>query len=139
MASVLNTPKDIILFDGVCNFCNGYINYVIAYDHRNQFNFAPLQSGTAAVLSEKYKTDFERLNSIIVVRENGFLTQSRAVLYILKNLNVWWSPLINLAYLIPNIIRNWFYTAFAKKRYSLFGRTESCMIPTAEVRSRFLT
>lgn len=138
MAPVLNTPKDIILFDGVCNFCNGYINYVIAYDHRNQFNFTPLHSGTAAVLSEKYKTDFERLNSIIVVRENGFLTQSRAVLYILKNLNVWWSPLINLAYLIPNIARNWLYEAFAKKRYTLFGRTESCMVPTKEVRSRFL-
>ena len=139
MAPVLNIPKDIILFDGVCNFCNGYINYVIAHDHRNKFHFAPLQSKTSAMLSEMHKTDFEKLNSIVVAKGNEVLTQSKAVLYILKNLDTWWSPLINLAYLIPNIIRNWFYTAFANKRYSLFGRTESCMIPTAEVRSRFLT
>ncbi|QIL38619.1 DUF393 domain-containing protein [Pedobacter sp. HDW13] len=139
MAPVLNTPKDIILFDGVCNFCNSYINYVIAYDHRNKFHFAPLQSNTSATLSEIHKTDFEKLNSIIVVRENGFLTQSKAVLYILKNLNAWWSPLVNVAYLIPDISRNWLYEALAKKRYTLFGRTESCMLPTEEVRSRFLT
>lgn len=139
MAPVLNTPKDIILFDGVCNFCNGYINYVIAHDHHHKFHFAPLQSKTSAMLSEMHQTDFEKLNSIVVVKGNEVLTQSKAVLYILKNLDTWWSPLINLAYLIPNIIRNWFYTAFANKRYSLFGRTESCMIPTVEIRSRFLT
>jgi len=139
MATVLNTPKDIILFDGVCNFCNRYINYVIAYDHRNKFHYAPLQGDTSAMLSKMHKTDFEKFNSIIVVRENGILTQSKAVLYILKNLNTWWSPLINLAYLIPNIARNWLYEAFAKKRYTFFGRTQSCMLPTEEVRSRFLT
>ncbi|WP_025145824.1 thiol-disulfide oxidoreductase DCC family protein [Pedobacter jeongneungensis] len=138
MASVLETKKDIILFDGVCNFCNGYINYILLHDQKNKFSFAPLQSKTTLELSKEFQVNFSKLNSIVVISGNRFLTQSKAVLYILKNLDTWWSPLVNLGYLIPGLIRNQLYKIFANNRYVLFGQANSCMVPTAEVRSKFL-
>lgn len=139
MAPVLNTQKDIILFDGVCNFCNRYINYIIAHDGKNRFSFAPLESETASALGRQYKVNFSELNSIVVISKDGFLTESKAVLYILKNLDTWWSPLTNLGYLIPGFIRNRLYKTFADNRYALFGQANHCMVPTEEVRNKFLT
>ncbi|TBO40325.1 thiol-disulfide oxidoreductase DCC family protein [Pedobacter kyonggii] len=138
MAPILDTTKDIILFDGVCNFCNGFINYIITHDQANRFCFAPLDSKTALQLGKVHRVNFIKLNSIIVARNNKFLTQSNAVAYILKNLNVWWAPLINVGYLVPGFIRNWLYKAFANNRYALFGQTDSCMLPTEHIRSKFL-
>jgi predicted DCC family thiol-disulfide oxidoreductase YuxK len=137
MAPLLDT-RDIILFDGVCNFCNRYINYIIANDRANKFSFAPLESKTASELDKEHQVNFSKLNSIIVISNNKFLTESKAVLYILKNLDTWWSPLINLGYLIPGCIRNRLYKTFANNRYALFGQTNSCMLPTDEIRSKFL-
>ncbi|WP_293312154.1 thiol-disulfide oxidoreductase DCC family protein [Pedobacter sp. UBA5917] len=138
MAPVLNTRKDIILFDGVCNFCNRYINYIIAHDGKNRFSFAPLESETASALGRQYQLNFSKLNSIVVISKDRFLTESKAVLHILKNLNTWWSPFVNLGYLIPGFIRNWLYKTFAHNRYALFGQADSCMVPTEEVRGKFL-
>ncbi|WP_343523200.1 DCC1-like thiol-disulfide oxidoreductase family protein [Pedobacter sp.] len=138
MASFLNRQKDIILFDGVCNFCNRYINYIIRYDRANKFSFAPLESKTASHLSQHHQVNFNELNSIVLISGDKLLTQSEAVLHILKNLGTWWSPLINLGYLIPGCIRNRLYKIFARHRYALFGQTNSCMLPTDEIRSKFL-
>ena len=138
MAPILDTTKDIILFDGVCNFCNGFINYIIAHDQASRFSFATLDSKTASQLGKVHQVNFIKLNSIIVVRNNEFLIQSNAVAYILKNLNVWWAPLINVGHLVPGCIRNWLYKAFANNRYVLFGQTDSCMLPTEDIRSKFL-
>lgn len=138
MAPVLNIQKDIILFDGVCNFCNRYINYIIAHDEKNRFNFAPLESKTASELGKQHQVDFSKFNSIVVIDENGFLTESKAVLHILKNLDTWWSPLALLGYLIPGFIRNRLYKTFANNRYTLFGQKNSCMVPTEQIRSKFL-
>ncbi|MBO9674124.1 MAG: DUF393 domain-containing protein [Sphingobacteriaceae bacterium] len=138
MASFLNKQKDIILFDGVCNFCNRYINYIITQDRTNKFNFAPLESRAASELGQQHQVNFNELNSIVLISGDKFFTQSEAVLHILKNLGTWWSPLINLGYLIPGCIRNRLYKVFANNRYALLGQTNSCMLPTEEIRSKFL-
>ncbi|WP_293744180.1 thiol-disulfide oxidoreductase DCC family protein [uncultured Pedobacter sp.] len=139
MASFLNTQKDIILFDGVCNFCNSYINYTIRHDRVNRFLFAPLDGETALKLSQQHRVNFNKFDSIIVISGNRFFSKSEAVLHILKNLGTWWSPIINVAYLVPGCIRNQLYQKFARNRYALFGQADHCMVPTADVRSKFLT
>jgi predicted DCC family thiol-disulfide oxidoreductase YuxK len=139
MAPVLTTNIDIILFDGVCNFCNRYINYIIAHDKANKFVFAPLQSESAQHLAAFYQVDLEGFNSIVVVHNDKIYTQSKAVIHIVKNICTWWLPLAYLAYIIPPFIRNYLYTAFANKRYALFGQSESCMVPTIQIRRKFLS
>jgi len=138
MAPVLGYNKDIILFDGVCNFCNSYINYVIAHDKANRFAFAPLQSHTATRMSARFQTDFKELNSVVVIHGDEVYTHSAAVIHIVKNLSTIWLPLAYLSYLVPPFIRNRLYTAFANKRYTLFGQSESCRVPSIQVRNKFL-
>ncbi|MBB6127398.1 thiol-disulfide oxidoreductase DCC family protein [Mucilaginibacter lappiensis] len=138
MAPVLDYSKDIILFDGVCNFCNSYVNYVIAHDKADKFVFAPLQSNTATRMTARFQTDFKELNSVVVIHGNEVYTHSAAVIHIVKNLSTVWLPLAYLAWLVPPFIRNKLYTAFADKRYVLFGQSESCMVPTAQVKHKFL-
>jgi predicted DCC family thiol-disulfide oxidoreductase YuxK len=139
MAPILTTKFDIILFDGVCNFCNRYINYIIMHDKDNKFVFAPVQSNSAHHLAALYQIDLQGLNSIVVVHDDKVYTRSDAVIHIIKNLNTRWLPLAYLAYIIPPFIRNYLYTAFANKRYALFGQAESCVVPTIHIKSKFLT
>lgn len=139
MAPFLNFDKDIILFDGVCNFCNGYINYVIAHDKANRFAFAPLQSHTAVRLAARFEIDFQELNSVVVINGDNVYTEAAAVIYIIKKLSTVWQPLAYLAQLIPKFIGNRIYQHFAKKRYILFGESATCMVPTDQVKHKFLT
>ncbi|MFW0715954.1 thiol-disulfide oxidoreductase DCC family protein [Pedobacter sp. N23S346] len=138
MAPVLSQKKDIILFDGVCNFCNSYVNYIIAHDQNDRFTFAPLDSETALILGKRHSVDFKAINSIIVIYGNTYLTQSDAIIYILKHLNRWTAILANVSYLLPAFARNKLYTCFANNRYRLFGQSNSCVIPTEKVRLKFL-
>jgi predicted DCC family thiol-disulfide oxidoreductase YuxK len=138
MAPVLNRHKDVILFDGVCNFCNSYINYVIAHDKADRFAFAPLQSHTAVRMAARFGTDFQELNSVIVIHGDKVYTHAAAVIHIVKNLSTVWLPLAYLAYLIPPAIRNRMYSAFAGKRY-IFGQSTTCMVPTVQVKHKFLS
>jgi predicted DCC family thiol-disulfide oxidoreductase YuxK len=127
----------IIFFDGVCNFCDDSVNFIIKRDKKNIFKFAPLQSraGQEFLLRNNLKTaDFD---SMIVVKDARLFRKSNASLLIARNLPFPW-PLFYLFKIIPVFIRDFFYDIFAKNRYRFFGKKESCMIPTAEVRVKFL-
>lgn len=137
--STLNGKKDIILFDGVCNFCNSYINYVISHDQHNRFVFASLQSDIAKELSAIHQIDLQDLNSIVVINNRRVFTRSDGIIHIAKHLKSRWSWLLFLAEFIPRSIRNYGYTLFASRRYSLFGQLNSCVVPTQEMREKFLT
>lgn len=126
----------IVLFDGVCNFCNDSVNFIIRRDTANQFKFAPLQSETGRELSRKHGIG-EDIDSIILVEDGRAYTHSTAALRIARRLG----GLMSLAYgftVVPVPIRDFFYKTFAKYRYRLFGRKDVCMVPTPEVRKRFL-
>lgn len=138
MAPVLDYSKDIILFDGVCNFCNSYINYVIAHDKADKFVFAPLQSHTAVRMAARFGTDFLELNSVVVIHGDEVYTEAAAVIHIIKKLSTIWLPLAYLAQLVPASIGNRIYQSFAQKRYTLFGQSTTCMVPTAQVKHKFL-
>lgn len=128
----------IILFDGVCNFCNDSVNFMIERDSNNYFKFATLQSGIATELCEKHKVDRKNTDSIILVEDEKAHTHSTAALRIARRLDGIWSVLY-IFIVIPKFIRDFFYKLFAKNRYSLFGKKDECMIPTPEVRERFLS
>lgn len=133
----MNVPKQaIILFDGVCNFCNDWVNFIIEHDSKNHFKFAPLQSEIAEKLLAKYNVDKET-DSVILIEDGKAYTYSTAALRIARNLDGIWSLFYNLL-LVPKFIRNFFYKILAKYRYKLFGKKDECMIPTPEIRRKFL-
>ncbi len=126
----------IVLFDGVCNFCNGAVNFIIRHDADKKFKFTPLQSEIGEQLRAKYNIG-EDVDSIILVEDDRVYTHSTAGLRIAKGLGGIW-PLGYTFIIVPAFIRDWFYKLFAKYRYRLFGKKDVCMIPTPEIKERFL-
>lgn len=127
----------IVLFDGVCNFCNASVNFVIERDKAGYFKFAPLQSEIGEELIAKHGIDTAETDSVIVVENDRAYTHSSAALRIAKRLDGLWSWAYGLV-VMPKPIRDFFYRLFAKHRYRLFGRQDACMMPTPEIRARFL-
>jgi predicted DCC family thiol-disulfide oxidoreductase YuxK len=128
----------IILFDGVCNFCDGAVNFLIERDAKNYFKFAPLQSENGQKLAAEHNIDLEKIDSVILIEGGEVYTHSTAALKIAKNLGGIWS----LAYafiIVPKFIRDYFYKLFAANRYRLFGKKDACMLPSPEVRAKFLS
>jgi predicted DCC family thiol-disulfide oxidoreductase YuxK len=137
----------IVLFDGVCNFCNATINFIIEHDPDGYFKFAPLQSEAGRALAEQYgvapaglrgSDDPNAVDSVILIEGGKAYTHSAAALRIAGGLTGGWSWLSVLR-VVPRPIRDAAYRSFARKRYRLFGKKEACMIPTPEVRARFLS
>ena len=127
----------IVLFDGVCNFCNATINFVIEHDKAGYFKFAPLQSEMGEELMAKHCIDRVETDSVILVENGKAFTHSGAALRIAKRLDGIWSWAYALI-VIPRPLRDLAYRLFAKQRYRLFGRRDACMMPTPEIRARFL-
>lgn len=127
----------IVLFDGVCNFCNASVNFVIERDTAGYFKFAPLQSEIGEELVAKHNINTAETDSVIVVENDRAYTHSSAALRIAKRLDGLWSWSYALI-IVPKPIRDFFYRLFAKYRYKLFGRQDACMMPTPEIRARFL-
>lgn len=126
----------IVLFDGVCNYCNAMVNFIIRHDPEKKYKFATLQSD----IGKKFLAEHvigKDVDSVILIEDGRAFTHSTAGLRIARNL----SGIYSLSYafiVIPAFIRNWAYKLFAKYRYRLFGRTDACMIPTPNVKERFL-
>ncbi len=130
--------KQLILFDGVCNLCNNTVQYVIKHDKKDVFMFAPLQSEIGKQIVEQFSIDTKNVDSILLYsKENGLKSKSSAALQISKQLglpiNLW-----SVFLIVPVFIRNWVYDYVAKNRYKWYGKKEECMIPTPELKSKFL-
>ncbi|MEP6850929.1 MAG: DCC1-like thiol-disulfide oxidoreductase family protein [Acidobacteriota bacterium] len=127
----------IVLFDGICNFCNGSVNFIIARDPGEYFKFATLQSDAGRELREKFAIG-ENIDSIILIEDEAAYMYSSAPLRVASRLSgAWW--LFGIFRIVPKAIRDYFYRMFARNRYKLFGRKEVCMVPTPEIRARFLS
>lgn len=133
----MSTEKKIILFDGVCNLCNSSVLFVIKRDSKDQFRFAALQSEIGHSLATKHHIDTTQVDSIMLIQENKVYVKSSAALHIARYLSGAY-PLFFLFMLIPTFIRNWVYDYVAKNRYKWFGKKDQCMIPTVELKSKFL-
>lgn len=134
----METAKKIILFDGVCNLCNGAVQFIIKRDLQNRFQFAALQSDTGKQLVSDRNIDVELIDSIILIEPNiAYYVKSTAALKIgeeLKGVRTLSSILLWL----PESFRNIVYDFIAKNRYKWYGKKESCMIPTEEMKSKFI-
>lgn len=131
------TIYKIILFDGVCSLCNGAVTYIIKRDKKNVFKFAALQSEIGKELVSKFKIDTSKVDSIILIDGEKHYEKSSAALHIAKHLSGAY-PLLFGFIIMPEFIRDSFYDYIAKNRYKWFGKKESCMIPTLELKSKFL-
>ncbi len=130
--------KQLILFDGVCNLCNTSVLYVIKRDKKDRFMFAPLQSHIGQQLINEYDIDTSKTDSILLYHpEKGMFYKSTAALKIASHLGLP-TNLLSLFLIFPAFIRNWFYDYIAKNRYKWYGKKEACMIPTPELKSKFL-
>ncbi|MDA3616373.1 thiol-disulfide oxidoreductase DCC family protein [Polluticaenibacter yanchengensis] len=127
----------VLLFDGVCNLCNGAVQFVLKRNKAANIQFASLQSdvGRQLLLDNNLPEDF--LHSFIFLDESKLYTKSSAAIRVSKYLNGGW-PLFQVFLLVPKLIRDAVYTAIAKNRYRWFGKSEQCWIPTKELKNRFL-
>ncbi len=131
------STHSIILFDGVCNLCNGAVNFVIKRDPGNVFKFATLQEKKGALLLKMHAIDIQKLDSIVLIENEKVYIKSSAALRITKKLSGLW-PLFFVLLIIPSFIRDGIYDIIAKNRYKWFGKKEQCMIPTPGLKKKFL-
>lgn len=132
----IDAVRRIIFFDGVCGLCNWSIDFVLKHDRRADFQFSPLQGDTAKALLNQSDTD--DLSTMVLWVQGRSYRKSAAVVRVLWQLGSYWQVLGTLLWLIPLPIRNLGYTIVAKNRYNLFGKKESCRLPTPQERTRFL-
>jgi predicted DCC family thiol-disulfide oxidoreductase YuxK len=127
----------VIIFDGVCNLCNGAVNFIIDRDTSARFQFALIQSSSGNKILKALNLSSDNLDSIILIEDGKHYIKSTAALRICKKLGALW-PLLYIFILIPRPIRDYFYHIVAKNRYWWFGKREKCMMPNTEIESRFL-
>ena len=135
--AILIMDNPIILFDGVCNFCNYWVTFAIKRDRKNKLKFTPLQGETAKQLLPQFHINPSSLSSVIFIDNGKAYTQSSAAIQICKHLDGGWKLFYALI-IIPKFMRDGLYNIIARNRYKWFGKKESCLIPTAELKERFL-
>ncbi len=134
----MESDKKIILFDGICNLCNGAIQFMIKHDRNDTFRYAALQSDIGKKLIEDRNIDTEKVDSIILIEPGvAYYNKSDAALQIGKHLKGY-RTISSILNLIPSGLRNIVYDFIARNRYKWYGKKEACMIPTPELKAKFL-
>ena len=133
------SPPDgpVVLFDGVCNLCNGFVQFVIPRDPDGRIRFAPLQSVPGQELLRRHDFATADFDTIMLVKDDQAYTKSDAVLRIADVLG-WPYSMARVGRLLPAPLRDWFYDVIADNRYDWFGRRDRCMVPDEDVDDRFL-
>lgn len=133
----MNSSPPIILFDGVCNLCAWAVRFIIERDPRGVFRFASLQSAAGQELMRKHGLNPSQLDSFVLVENDRAYSESTAALRVARRLSGAW-PLFYGAMVLPRFVRDPLYKFIARNRYRWFGKKDSCLIPTPELRARFL-
>ena len=127
----------IVLYDGVCNFCDASVRFVVAHDRARYFAFAAQQSRTGRRLMEQAGQSVDSVDTLVLIEGDRVSTRSTASLRIARRLGGLW-PLLYGLILVPRPLRDAGYDWFAARRYRWFGRSDECLLPTPELRDRFL-
>lgn len=130
-----NSP--VLLFDGVCNLCNGFVQFMLKRDKQGVFKFASLQSAEGRALLLKYGLDPDNLSTVVLIEDGQAYTQSDVPLRVAPRLQGFWGWMSMFKY-VPRSWRNAIYNWIAANRYRWFGKQESCMMPRPEWKERFL-
>jgi predicted DCC family thiol-disulfide oxidoreductase YuxK len=136
-------PHSILLYDGVCGLCNRLVQFILRRDRTPIFRFASLQSPLAAGILSRHgasSTDLDTLYVVLNYNEGteSLLARSDAVLFVLKQIGGFWRPAAFVVKLVPRHLRDWTYSVVARNRYRICGRYDTCPLPTADTRTRFL-
>ncbi len=129
--------QPIILFDGVCNLCNGTVAWIIRHDKKLVFKFAALQSAFAQAQLKSVGTSTQ-VDSIVLIQNGKVLYKSDAALTIAGQLSGLW-PILKIGKILPRFVRDTVYDFIARHRYRVFGRTDQCQLPTPELMQRFIS
>jgi predicted DCC family thiol-disulfide oxidoreductase YuxK len=129
--------QSVILFDGVCNFCNRSINLILNYDKLEYFRFAASQSTAGIKLLHQFDLDQKASASVILIDNGTIFTKTDAVIQIATHLSGW-PKTLRLLKFIPKPVRDFGYDLIANNRYTFFGKKDNCMIPDVSIRNRFL-
>ena len=138
----LPDDKPIVLYDGVCGLCNRLVQFILKRDVHDRFRFASLQSGFAEALLKRHGYDSRDLDTFYLVTGHGkpserVLMRSDAILAVVATLGGVWK-MAGVGIVIPKVLRDWMYQLVARNRYRVFGKSDSCMLPSAEHRAKFL-
>ncbi len=130
-------PNNIILFDGVCNFCNGIVNFVFRNDRDEAFSFSPIQSAAGQEILKLHGYDPNNFDTFFLIRDGRAYVKSDAALLVVKSLRKPWRWLSAL-WIVPRPIRNFVYSKIAASRYRIFGKMNECMLPNEAQKKRFI-
>lgn len=133
-----NQHERVIVFDGVCNFCNSFVNFVLERDPQGQFKFGTLQSSPAQQILQHFQLATDDYETFLLIEQGRLFTKSTAALKILKHLGFPWT-LLWIFIIIPSSLRDLMYDFVARHRYRWMGKSESCRVPTEEERQRFVS
>jgi len=127
----------VILFDGVCNLCNRSVNFILKRDSGKIYKFASLQSDAAINIFNKHNLNLDKFDTIVLIKDQKVYQKSNAILEVTRSLGGLW-PLLYVFKLIPRFLRDALYDYIAKNRYSWFGKSDQCRVPTPDLKERFL-
>jgi len=127
---------NIILFDGVCNLCNGTVLFLIKHDKKNNLHFAAQQSSAGSKIMQQYFV-LNDGKSVVIIKDEKVYYKSEAIIEISKLL-FGWPRLFIVISILPNGFRNWFYDIIANNRYTIFGKKEHCSIPSKANEHKFI-
>jgi len=129
--------QPVILFDGVCGLCDRFVQFIIARDSSAKIKLAPLQSDSAIALLKKFHLSEEALSTVVLIEEEKSYVKSAAVLRSLRYLDGGWK-IFTILRIIPTPLSDIVYDFIARNRYRWFGKFDACVIPSPEIKSRFL-
>ncbi len=130
-------PDNLILFDGVCNLCSALVQFVIRHDPAAKFRFAAIQSEIGREIFQSHGRDPRDLQTFVFIAEGKLFLRSDAAIEVVTRFGGAWS-ICKIFRFVPRALRNAIYSSVARNRYRWFGRKEVCMVPTAEIKERFL-
>ncbi len=130
--------QSIILFDGICTLCNGFVDFVVKRDLSDKFLFASLQSKEGQQLLMKYELKQSQFDTIVLIEDEKIFTKSGSIIRIFNSLTFPLSLFRFVLLLIPSKIRDWIYQWISTNRYKLFGVRNSCRIPSDKERLKFI-
>ena len=135
---MIEIPDQLVLFDGVCNLCNALVQFVIRRDPAARFRFAPIQSRVGTEIFQRHGLDPADLQTFVFVADGKILLRSDAAIEVVSRFGGAWR-IVKLFRSVPRPLRDRLYSFIARNRYRWFGRKEVCMVPTPELKERFLT
>jgi predicted DCC family thiol-disulfide oxidoreductase YuxK len=138
---VANLPRDLpqplVLFDGVCNLCSGWVQFVLAREREPALHFAAMQSSAGQRVLRALGLPLDAYESFLFIEDGAVHTKSRGFFRMLRHLRRPW-PWLGFARILPRPLADWGYDRIARNRYRLFGRRDRCMVPRADLADRFL-